>query len=222
VTTVAALPMLSLCSRSKGSSRSTAALRSKRKIRAPILPRGRRRGRKEGVERLERLEHFERNSRENTLAKTNEAKQFVSRQIACYSSFMNWQANLIHDSDQIGALIRETKRIAVLGIKTEAQSDQPSVYVPLYMQKAGYEIVPVPVYYPDASEILGQKVYRRIQDIPGEIDMVDVFRRPPDINGHVEDILAKKPKSVWFQLGIRNDAAAEIFAKAGVKVVQDR
>ena len=52
--------------------------------------------------------------------------------------------------------------------------------------------------------------------------MVDVFRRAPDINNHVEDILAKKPKSVWFQSGIRNAAAAETFAKAGIKVVQDR
>ena len=135
---------------------------------------------------------------------------------------MNWQDNLLSDTAQIAALIRETKRIAVLGIKTEAQSEQPSVYVPLYMQKAGYEIIPVPVYYPEATEILGEKVYRRLTEIPGEIDMVDVFRRPADINGHVDDILAKKPLSVWFQLGIRNDAAAEIFAKAGIKVVQDR
>jgi hypothetical protein len=135
---------------------------------------------------------------------------------------MNWQENLLSDTAQIAALIRETKRIAVLGIKTEAQSEQPSVYVPLYMQKAGYEIIPVPVYYPEATEILGEKVYRRLTEIPGEIDMVDVFRRPADINGHVDDILAKKPLSVWFQLGIRNDAAAEIFAKAGIKVVQDR
>ena len=125
-------------------------------------------------------------------------------------------------SDQVRGLITQTKRIAVLGIKTEAQSDQPSVYVPLYMQKAGFEIVPVPVYYPDATEILGEKVYRKLTDIPGDIDMVNVFRRPPDINGHVGDILAKKPQSVWFQSGIRNDAAAEIFAKAGIKVVQDR
>ena len=140
----------------------------------------------------------------------------------CYIIYVNWQENLIDDSDQIAALIRQTKRIAVLGIKTEAQADQPSVYVPLYMQRAGYEIVPVPVYYPDATEILGEKVYRRLTDIPGDIDMVDVFRRPHDINSHIEDILAKKPPLVWFQSGIRNDAAAEIFAKAGIKVVQDR
>ena len=135
---------------------------------------------------------------------------------------MTWQDNLLTTTEQICALIKHTQRIAVLGIKTAAQADQPSVYVPLYMQQAGFEIVPVPVYYPEASEILGEKVYRKLADIPGDIDMVDLFRRPPDINGHIEDILAKKPKSVWFQLGIRNDAAAEIFAKAGIKVVQDR
>jgi predicted CoA-binding protein len=135
---------------------------------------------------------------------------------------MSWQENLISNSDQIGTLIRNTRRIAVLGIKTEAQADQPSVYVPLYMQRAGYEIVPVPVYYPEATEILGEKVYRRLADIPGDIDMVDVFRRSHDIDQHVADIVSKAPKSVWFQSGIRNDAAAEILAKAGIKVVQDR
>jgi predicted CoA-binding protein len=135
---------------------------------------------------------------------------------------MNWQENLIAEPEGIAAVIRETKRIAVLGIKTEAQSDQPSVYVPLYMQRAGYEIVPVPVYYPEVTEILGEKVYRRLADIPGDIDMVDVFRRAHDIDQHVEDIVAKKPRSVWFQLGIRNDTAAEILAKAGIKVIQDR
>jgi hypothetical protein len=135
---------------------------------------------------------------------------------------MTWQENLLTTTDEIRDLIDNTKRIAVLGIKTDAQADQPSVYVPLYMQRAGFEIIPVPVYYPNVSEILGERVYRKLTDIPGDIDMVDVFRRPPDIANHVEDILAKKPKSVWFQSGIRNDNAAEIFAKAGIKVVQDR
>lgn len=135
---------------------------------------------------------------------------------------MSWQDNLIENAGDVGALIRATKRIAVLGIKTEAQADQPSVYVPTYLQKAGFEIVPVPVYYPDATTILGEKVYRRLVDVPGDIDMVDVFRRSHDVTGHVEDILTKKPHSVWLQSGIRNDAAAEIFAKAGIQVVQDR
>ena len=135
---------------------------------------------------------------------------------------MNWQDNLLTTTEQIRNLIKSTKRIAVLGIKTDAQADQPSVYVPQYMQRAGFEIVPVPVYYPEATAILGKKIYRKLMDIPGSIDMFDVFRRPNDIIGHIDDILAKKPKSVWFQSGIRNDNAAEIFAKAGIKVVQDR
>jgi len=135
---------------------------------------------------------------------------------------MSWQENLLSDLEEIRNLIRQTKRIAVLGIKTDAQADQPSVYVPMYLKKTGFEIIPVPVYYPEAMVILGETVYRRLVDIPGDIDMVDVFRRSNDINGHIEDILAKKPKSIWFQSGIRNDTAAEIFAKAGIKVVQDR
>lgn len=135
---------------------------------------------------------------------------------------MSWQENILTTEERIGALLRQTKRIAVLGIKTDAQADQPSYYVPSYMQRAGFEIVPVPVYYPDATVILGEKVYRRLVDIPGDIDMVDVFRRAPDVSGHIEDILAKRPKSVWLQSGIRNDAAAEIFARTGIKVVQDR
>ena len=135
---------------------------------------------------------------------------------------MDWQENLLSTSEQIRDLIFQTRRIAVLGIKTEAQADQPSVYVPMYLQKAGFEIVPVPVYYPETTVILGAKVYRKLTDIPGDIDMVDVFRRSHDVTGHIEDIVSKQPKSVWLQSGIRNDAAAERFAKAGIKVVQDR
>ncbi len=135
---------------------------------------------------------------------------------------MSWQQNLLYTPSQIRDLIRQTKRIAVLGIKTEAQADQPAFYVPKYLDAAGLQVVPVPVYYPEVTEILGKRVYRKLIDIPGEVDLVDVFRRSHDINGHVEDILTKKPKAVWFQSGIRNDAVAEQFAKTGIKVVQDR
>lgn len=134
---------------------------------------------------------------------------------------MNWQENILTGDGQIRDLLNETHRIAVLGIKTEAQSNQPAFYVPQYMKNAGFEIVPVPVYYPEATEILGAQVYRKLADVPGEIDLVNVFRRPNDIDAHVEDILAKKPKAVWFQSGIRNDAAAKTFAENGIKVVQD-
>jgi predicted CoA-binding protein len=135
---------------------------------------------------------------------------------------MEWQENLIYTPSQIRDLILRTKSIAVLGIKTEGQADQPAFYVPQYLATAGFRVIPVPVYYPEATVILGQPVYRRLIDIPGDIDLVDVFRRSQDINGHVEDILTKKPKAIWFQSGIRNDKVAEQLAKAGIKVVQDR
>jgi predicted CoA-binding protein len=135
---------------------------------------------------------------------------------------MSWQENLIERFSDVCDLIRQTKRIAVLGIKTEAQDDQPAFYVPRYLAAAGFDIVPVPVYYPEVTKILGRRVYRRLTDIPDSIDLVNVFRRSHDINGHVEEILAKMPTAVWFQSGIRNDAAAETLAKAGIKVVQDR
>ena len=134
----------------------------------------------------------------------------------------NWRANLIDDSNGMRELLLETKSIAVLGIKTEAQSDQPAFYVPKYMQNAGFKIIPVPVYYPDVTEILGEKVHRQLQQIPDEVDMVNVFRRAQDIPPHLDDLLAKKPKSVWMQLGISHDAVAEQLARAGIKVVQDR
>jgi uncharacterized protein len=132
----------------------------------------------------------------------------------------DWRSHLIEDDEGIRRLLKETRRVAVLGIKME--SGQPAYYVPEYAQRAGLEIVPVPVYYPDVTEILGAPVYRRVSDVPGSVDMVNVFRRPRDIPQHVDDIIAKKPKSVWFQLGIRNDEAAERLARAGIDVVQDR
>ena len=134
----------------------------------------------------------------------------------------NWRDNLIDDSAEIRELLSQTKTIAVLGIKTEAQSSQPAFYVPKYMQTAGFKIIPVPVYYPDVTEILGEPVYRTLTDIAAEVDMVNVFRRSQDVPPHVADIIAKKPKSVWLQLGIYHDEAARQLAEAGIKVVQDR
>ena len=132
------------------------------------------------------------------------------------------ETNILTNPEQIAEVIRDTKTIAVLGIKPESHSSQPAFYVSKYMQNAGYKIIPVPVYYPDITEILVEKVYRKLADIPDEIDMVNVFRRPQDIPQHVDDIIAKRPKSVWFQLGIVNDEAAGRLAEAGIKVVQDK
>ena len=134
----------------------------------------------------------------------------------------DWRENILTDDAKIQDLLRTTRRVAVLGIKTDAQSDQAAFYVPSFLAGRGVEIVPVPVYYPEATEILGSKVYRKVADVPGEVDIVDVFRRPKDVPGHVEDIVRKKPRAVWLQAGIRNDEAAEALAKAGILVVQDR
>ena len=132
-----------------------------------------------------------------------------------------WRHHLIEDRARIVQILRDSKRIAVLGIKTY-ESGQPAYYVPADAQRRGYEIIPVPVYYPEVTEILGEKVYRSLADVPAPVDMVNVFRRPRDIPAHVDDIIAAKPKVVWFQLGIRNDEAAERLARAGIDVVQDR
>jgi predicted CoA-binding protein len=134
----------------------------------------------------------------------------------------DWRAHLLESSEQIRDLLARIRRIAVLGIKTEAQSYQPAFYVPEYVQSEGYEIIPVPVYYPDVTMILGQPVYRRLVDVPGDVDLVNVFRRSQDVPPHLGDILAKRPKAVWMQSGIRHDDVAERLARAGIDVVQDR
>lgn len=131
-----------------------------------------------------------------------------------------WRKHLLESDAQIEELLNSSKRIAVLGIKVEPH--KPAHYVPAYAKSAGYEIVPVPVYYREVTEIMGEPVFRKIADVPGEVDIVNVFRRPSDIPPHVDDIIAKKPRAVWFQMGIRNDEAAETLAKAGIDVVQDR
>lgn len=133
-----------------------------------------------------------------------------------------WQQHLIKDEAGIGAVLARTARIAVLGIKPESRADQPAHYVPAYARQRGYEVIPVPVYYPDVGEILGQPVHRRVAAIGGRIDLVNVFRRPVDLAPHLDDLLAARPAAVWLQSGIRDDRFAEQLARAGIDVVQDR
>ena len=120
------------------------------------------------------------------------------------------------------ALLRGAKRIAVLGIKTEAQAGQPAYDVPKYLVEVGYDVIPVPVYYPETTTILGRAVHRKLTDVPGEIDIVDVFRRRNDLESHYEDIVAKKPKVVWLQSGIRSEPFAKRLTDAGIEVVMDK
>jgi predicted CoA-binding protein len=136
--------------------------------------------------------------------------------------YAHWRAHLLDSPDDIGALLRRVRTIAVLGIKPEHRGYRPAFFVPEYAQRAGYEIIPVPVYYPELTEMMGVPVHRRLADISVPIDMVNVFRRPEHIAAHLDDIRAARPGSVWFQAGIRHDAVAERLAREGIDVVQDR
>lgn len=135
---------------------------------------------------------------------------------------MPWQDLLVDDDAGLRELLVHTRRVAVLGIKTERQPDQPAYYVPAYLVGAGFEVIPVPVYYPEVETILGRPVCRRLIDIEGPVDLLDVFRRPADLAGHLEEIISLPPRAVWLQQGIRHPAFAETLARAGIRVVQDR
>lgn len=134
----------------------------------------------------------------------------------------DWRNRVLDDDEAIRELLKQTRTIAVLGIKTEAQAGQPAYDIPRYLVEAGFEVTPVPVYYPEVTRILDRPVVRRLIDIDGPVDLVDVFRRAKDLEPHLDDILAARPKAVWLQLGIRHDGFAERLARAGIDVVQDR
>lgn len=131
-------------------------------------------------------------------------------------------ARLIEDDAGLAELVKSLKRVVILGIKTEEQRGQPAFYVAEYLASAGVEVVPVPVYYPEVTSILGRPVFRKLAEVPGPVDCVDVFRRPADIDQHVDALMTLKPRVVWFQLGIRNEKAAARLVAAGIDVVQDR
>ncbi|TNJ34743.1 CoA-binding protein [Arenimonas terrae] len=135
---------------------------------------------------------------------------------------MSARGRLIESDADLRALLSRVRRIAVLGIKTEAQRGQPAIEIPRYLERVGFDVIPVPVYYPEVEQILRRPVFRRLADIPGDVDLVDVFRRPKDLAPHLDDILAKRPGAVWLQEGIRDDAFAEALLAAGIDVVQDR
>lgn len=132
-----------------------------------------------------------------------------------------WREHLLESTPDIMRVLDRVKRVAVIGIKPEIVGG-PAFYVPERMQQAGYEIIPVPVYYPEIREILGVPIHRSLATITPAVDMVQLFRRPNDVARHLNEILAHKPSVVWMQLGIRNDAVAEELARAGIDVIQDR
>ncbi len=128
----------------------------------------------------------------------------------------------LRSDDDIAAVVRTLGRVAVLGIRTEEHADRPAHYVPAYLAAAGVDVVPVPVYDLAATQILGRPVFRALRDVPGAIDVVDVFRRPADLAAHRDDLLAARPRVVWLQSGIRDDAFCADLRAHGIDTVQDR
>ena len=129
---------------------------------------------------------------------------------------------VVEDREEILEIARSIRRVAALGIKTVAQLAQPAYYVPAYLVAAGVDVVPVPTYFPEVTEILGKPVVRSLAAIEGPLDLVDVFRRPADLEAHLPDLLAKRPPVVWLQLGIRHAGFAKTLTDAGIRVVEDR
>ena len=132
-----------------------------------------------------------------------------------------WLTRLAQSATQIATVLTHVHRIAVIGIKPEAVGG-PAFSVPAYAQAAGLEIVPVPVYYPDVTDILGAPVHRSLVTVIPPADTVLLFRRSEHVQRHLDEILTAQPSVVWMQSGIRDDAVAETLARAGIVVVQDR
>lgn len=114
-------------------------------------------------------------------------------------------------------ILKENKTIAIVGLS--AQWHRPSNFAAKYMIDHGYTIIPV---NPQYDEVLGQKCYKSLRDIPGRVDMVDCFRKAEDIPPLVDDAIAIRARVLWMQLGVVNEAAAEKALAAGLEVVMDR
>lgn len=133
----------------------------------------------------------------------------------------DWRANLVEDDEGLREILRSARTVAVLGAKADPAA--PAHFVPAYLASRGYRILPVnPVFA--GRTLFGEPVRARVADLPGPVDVIEVFRRPEHLPAHAREILALgwRPRAVWFQLGIRHDGAAEALARAGIRVVQDR
>jgi predicted CoA-binding protein len=121
------------------------------------------------------------------------------------------------NKEEIKEIFDSVKTIAVLGLSPDAS--KPSHRVAKYLQEVGYKIVPV---YPKEETILGEKVYRSLAEIPFEIDMVDIFRKPNAFDAIADACIARGDiKVFWGQLGLVNNAAAQKAKDAGMQVVQN-
>jgi len=118
--------------------------------------------------------------------------------------------------DPIAEILNKCKTIAVVGLSSNPM--RPSHEVSEYMQRAGYRIVPV---NPNEAEVLGEKSYARLEDVPDRVDVVNIFRRPEEVRVVVESAIRIGAPVVWMQLGIKNEEAAEKARAAGLAVVED-
>jgi len=119
-------------------------------------------------------------------------------------------------SDPIGEILRDSKTIAVVGLS--ANPRRPSHEVAEYLQRVGYRIIPV---NPREKEVLGEKAYARLEDVPEKVDIVDIFRRTEEVAGVVESAIGIGAKVVWMQLGVEEGAAAERARERGLIVIED-
>src|SRR6266849_10130835 len=123
----------------------------------------------------------------------------------------------ISDPETIARILDGCRTIAVVGLSS--QSTRPSHGVAAYMQRAGYRVIPV---NPNESEVLGEKSYAQLAEVPERIDLVDVFRRSEEAGAAVHQAIAIGAKAVWLQEGVIDDAAAQRALDAGLLVVMDR
>lgn len=114
-------------------------------------------------------------------------------------------------------ILLKAKRIAVVGLSPK--NDRPSYRVAEYLMANGYEIIPV---NPNCTEIFGKKCYRSLTDVPGDVDVVDIFRKPEEVPPVVDDAITIRAGVVWMQEGIINEAAARKAREAGLDVVMDK
>jgi predicted CoA-binding protein len=129
---------------------------------------------------------------------------------------------LVDDDAGLAEIVKGARRVAVLGAKGDDEPSDMAFVVPDWLRRHGVEVLPVPAGAEAPAEMFGGPAYRKLADVPGPVDVVDVFRRSKDVERYVEELKALRPRCVWMQLGIRNDKAAEALARAGIRVVQDR
>ena len=133
------------------------------------------------------------------------------------------RGRIVEDEEELAAIVRSMRTIAVLGMKGEDRRDESAYAIPAMLQARGFRVIPV---NPLVDRVLGETGYPDLASVPEPFDLVDVFRRSANVPKHADEILAlppgRRPRVVWLQSGIRNDEAAARLAAAGVDVVQDR